>query len=779
MIETMERMTFALIDDFLDQAVISRWRVTGIVQGVGFRPFCARLARELALGGGVRNTPRGAEIELRGTPGQIAIFFRRLQEELPPLARMDAVIQEDEIPLKGDLLGEFIITESASDATSGALLPPDVATCSACLIEMKTPFDRRFRYPFTNCTNCGPRFSIVESLPYDRPRTTMRSFPLCPHCEEEYHDPTDRRYHAQPIACPICGPRLRWTDLSGTTLAEGEEALRLASEALVCGKIVAVKGLGGYHLVCDAGREEVVGRLRRVKGRPHRPLALMVRDVATAESLVVLRPEDRDLLRSPQAPILLAPARSGGPVAPSVAPEQSDFGVMLPYTPLHHLLLESLPCCVFTSANASGEALVAEDHEALDRLGGMADFWLAHDRPIRRRVDDSVLRTWKGGHLFVRRSRGFAPAPLRSPKELPTLCAAGGEMKSTFALTQGRDVFLSPYLGHLRHLSAAELYRETLGHFRDLFSLHPRLLVHDSHPQYLSTQIAREIFSPEEEVAVQHHHAHFASVLWEKGWEGPALGVIFDGTGYGDDGTVWGGEFFIGDRKQVQRMASLVSFPLLGGDRAVEEPWRSALALARESLGKAAGEDWVMELWPHRQRTVEQGRSLGDMGFLTTSCGRWLDGVAALMGGPEVITYDGQGPMEMESWAWDNPSWPEEEAPFSWGRDDGGVFRLDWRPAVRWLREMMGDRVPRPVLARGILRGLVSGIMNLLEEMALPPQAMPVVLSGGVWQNRFLLEETVKRGERRGYDVWVPRLVSPNDEGIALGQVAVAAARRE
>lgn len=759
-----------------EQNVSARWKIVGIVQGVGFRPFCARLAHELLLGGTVRNTPQGVEIELLGPRSQTVAFFRRLQEELPPLARIDEIFQEEEGFLDGVTATPFAIAASTAGVSPRGLLPPDVATCAECLREMRTPQDRRFRYPFTNCTNCGPRFSIVESLPYDRPRTTMSSFPLCPSCEREYHDPRDRRYHAQPVACPSCGPLLRWTDRAGVVLAEGEEALRRASEALTLGYILAVKGLGGYHLVCDARREDAVTRLRRGKGRWHRPFALMVRDVATAEDLVVLRPEDRDLLRSPQAPILLSPARPGAAVAPSVAPGQSDLGVMLPYTPLHHLLLENMPCCVFTSANASGEALVAEDHDALEQLGTMADFWLAHNRPIRRRVDDSVLRAWAGGHLFVRRSRGFAPAPLRSPTPLPNLCAAGGEMKSVFALTRAQDVFLSPSLGHLRHLSSAQLYRETLTHFRNLFTLHPRCLVRDMHPQYLSSQIAREVFSPEEEIVVQHHHAHFASVLWEHRWEGPALGVIFDGTGYGEDGSIWGGEFLLGDCQQVQRVASLTPLPLLGGDRATEEPWRSALALVQESLGTVDGTQWVLQLWPHRRRDVELLASLGKIWPQTTSCGRWLDGLAALLGGPETTTYDGQGPMEMESWAW-RASSSAQEAPFGLDKT-GDILRLDWRPAVCWLLEQRGSHVSRTTLAGGLLRGLVQGILHILEELAWPHQQLPVVLSGGVWQNRFLLENAVSRMENRGYRVLVPRDVSPNDEGLALGQVAVAVARK-
>ncbi len=758
------------------QTFVVRWRITGIVQGVGFRPFCARLAHELSLGGEVRNTSQGVEIVLQGTREQTAAFLRRFREELPPLARVDEIFQEQEEVVNAATWKPFTIAKSTAGASSRVLLPPDVATCPECLREMRNPSDRRYRYPFTNCTNCGPRFSIVESLPYDRPRTTMHAFPLCASCAREYHDPRDRRYHAQPVACPSCGPHLRWTDRLGTVLAEGEEALCRASEAMISGHIVAVKGLGGYHLVCDARREDVVVRLRRNKGRWHRPFALMVRDVEIAATLVALRPEDRTLLCSPQAPILLAPARKGALVAPSVAPGQSDLGVMLPYTPLHHLLLDSLPYCVFTSANASGEALVALDHEALDQLGNMADFWLAHNRPIRRRVDDSVLRSWAGGHFFVRRSRGFAPAPLRSSKALPSLCAAGGEMKSVFALTRGQDIFLSPSLGHLRHLSTVELYRETMEHFRELFALVPRCLVHDMHPQYLSTLVAREIFPPEEEIAVQHHHAHFASVLWEHGWEGAAMGVIFDGTGYGEDGTIWGGEFLLGDRQQVRRVGSLIPLSLLGGDQATEEPWRSALALAQASLGEDEGIRWALHLWPHRRRELLSLASLGKYGVQTTSCGRWLDGVAALLRGPDVVTYDGQGPMEMEGWIYSEAP-GDVSAPFGLEKD-GALLRLDWRPAVRWLREQSGEARSRSLLATGILRGLIQGILDFLEEMAFFREKLPVVLSGGVWQNRVLLEDAVGRLTRRGYHVLVPRNVSPNDEGLALGQVAVAAARK-
>lgn len=756
------------------ERITVRWKVVGIVQGVGFRPFCARLAGALGLGGEVKNTPEGVEIELRGTWEATETFIRRLRQELPPLARLDGLWKETVMPLEGASLGPFLIRESLAVGDSCVLLPPDVATCAECLRELRDPEDRRFRYPFTNCTHCGPRFSIVEMLPYDRPRTTMKKFTLCPQCLQEYETPLDRRFHAQPVACPVCGPELRLTDRTGALLARGDAAMDRAGEALIQGRILAVKGLGGYHLACDASREASVADLRRRKNRPDRPFALMVRDLEVAETLVFLRPTDRELLSSAQAPILLAPRRTPGLLAPSVAPRQGDLGIMLPYTPLHHLLMDFLPCCVLTSANASGDALVADDDEARTVLDGMADLWLAHDRPIRCRMDDSVCRTWAEGHIFIRRSRGYAPSPLRSFKPLPSLCAAGAEMKAVFALTRRSDVFLSPYLGHLRHLSAARSYREMLEHFRVLFSLSPNCLVQDLHPQYLSTVLAREVVAPERTIAVQHHHAHFAAVLWEHRWEDSALGVILDGTGYGEDGTIWGGEFFLGSQRQVRRVGSLRPIPLLGGDRATEEPWRSGIALACEALGHVEGQLWAQELWPHGGNTLDRLGKLGAFCPKTSSCGRLLDGFSALMRGPEVVSYDGQGPMEMEGWL--HGSRASARAPFLLEQGED-FWYLDWRPAVRWLREQSTAGFPRPELAWGLLEGFAFGVVRLVETLSENRRDMPVALSGGVWQNRFLLNRVTAALRQRGFLVMAHREVSPNDEGLALGQIAVAVAQ--
>ncbi|MCF7934844.1 MAG: carbamoyltransferase HypF [Synergistales bacterium] len=745
--------------------------VTGIVQGVGFRPFCARLAKRLDLSGSVQNTSEGVRITLEGPAHLIESYMELLSREHPPLA----VVSDIQVESVGQVRapsGSFTIEKSLTQRRQRVLIPPDVATCPECLEEVRTPGERRYRYPFTNCTNCGPRYSIIERLPYDRPFTTMHSFAMCDACQKEYEDPFDRRYHAQPIACPLCGPQLEFITARESADASwyGEEALQKAVESLQGGEIVAIKGLGGYHLACDAFNETSVSRLRERKMRPMKPFAVMVADREQAERLLVLSEESMDFLQSPRAPICIGKTRRPC-LAPSVAPGQNSIGVMLPYTPLHWLLMEHFEVLVMTSANLSDEPLIADDREALEKLGGIADAFLRHNRPIFRRIDDSVAIDASEGPIMVRRARGFVPSPLFVPQELPELLAAGAEMKSTFALTQGRCIFPSQYLGDLKDIATVGLYKEALRHYRFLFRIDPAFLVCDMHPQFLSTATAREETEGRlEELAVQHHHAHLAACLAEHEKDGPAIGLILDGTGYGADGTIWGGELLVGDVDGYRREGHLAPFRLVGGDRAVAEPWRSALSLLVEALGWDGARSIAKELWPQRTETVEQLFDAYHLFPVTTSCGRLFDGVAALLGCCATVSFDGEAPMLLEG-AVDESC--DAIMPFLVYHDSEGLISLDWKPAVRWLVSHRNDTLSRSAAAfhRGLAAALVQAVALLHCRCGLST----VVLSGGVWQNRLLSDEVAEGIREKGWTPLLHKRLPPNDECVAVGQAVIGA----
>jgi hydrogenase maturation protein HypF len=729
-----------------------RVRIEGVVQGVGFRPYVHRLATELGLAGFVRNDARGVVVEAEGDAGAVAALLARLPAEAPPMAVVDAITPEA-VPVRAD--AGFVIASSARDSTADALVPGDAATCEACLRELRTPGDRRYRYPFINCTDCGPRFTIVRGVPYDRPLTTMAGFAMCDRCAAEYHDPADRRFHAQPNACPDCGPRL-------------DHPLDDVIDALVGGAVVAVKGIGGFHLACVASDERAVAMLRSRKHREEKPFALMAPDLEAARRLVALGPVETALLRGRDRPIVLAPRRRDARVAAAVAPHSAELGVMLPYSPLHHLLLADVgEPLVMTSGNVSDEPIAYRDDDARERLAGIADLVLGHDRPIETRTDDSVLRVARGRPLPLRRSRGAVPSALALPVPAARhVLACGAELKSTFCVARGRRAWVSHHIGDLKNVETLGSFAEGVVHFQTLFAVTPEVVVHDLHPDYLSTTYALSRDGVEH-VAVQHHHAHLAACLAEHGETGPAVGAIFDGTGLGTDGTVWGGEILVGGLSGFQRAGHLWPVPLPGGDRAAHEPWRMACAWRMVAGGDARPLPGVD---PDRWRTVARMAETGTASPVTTSVGRLFDAVAALCGLRLEVSYEGQAAMELEA-ACDGAergAYPLESV--------AGV--LDPREAILAVDRDVARGLPAGVVATRFHHGLADATARACADLAADRGLDAVVLSGGSFQNRRLLERTSERLAAAGLRVLVPERLPPNDGGIAFGQAAVAAALR-
>jgi hydrogenase maturation protein HypF len=726
--------------------------VRGVVQGVGFRPFVHRLAIRHGLRGFVLNDGQGVAIEAEGEPEALSSFTRALCEEAPQLASVET-IGASSLPVRGER--SFRVEPSVA-GTASALIPPDVGTCDECLRELWDPADRRHRYPFINCTQCGPRFTIVRRPPYDRANTTMAGFEMCEACRAEYEDPADRRFHAEPIACPDCGPRL------SLGAARGEDALAAAIELLRSDRIVAVKGLGGYHLACDATSEEAVARLRARKRREQKPLAVM-----TSEPDEVAEPTDadRELLGSSTRPIVLVRRREGGGVAESVAPGSPWLGVMLPYTPLHHLLCADLGRpLVMTSGNRSDEPIAVDDGEARNRLGEIADAFLSHDRPIYRRCEDSVVRR----QFFVRRSRGLTPLPLAvqrltradSPgRRLPPILATGAELKSTFCVLRGERAFLSPHLGDLDSPLAYEAFRSDLALYLEMLDVHPELIAHDLHPDYLSTRWALE--QDAETIAVQHHHAHAVACLAEHEERGPLPALVFDGTGYGPDGTLWGGELLWASLHGYERLAHLEPVPLPGGEAAIREPWRMAAAYL-----EAAGRPVPYERWP------EVRQSLRVNAPLSSGMGRLFDAAAALLGVRDAVSYEGQAAIELEQLAGDLEAEPYE-CRIEDGASGGRLIRgADLIAAVHDDLEMGR---PRAEIAAAFHEGVAA--VAALACAGLPEPHKTVALSGGSFQNLRLLRSVSRRLDSLGFGVLTHRRVPPNDGGISFGQVAVAARR--
>ena len=747
----------------------------GIVQGVGFRPFVYALATRLGLSGLVGNDVDGVFAEVEGSSAAVAEFLRALRRDAPPLARVERVTATTMAPAE---TASFEIVTSDPVGRRRTLIAADTATCADCLRELADPADRRFGYPFINCTNCGPRFTIVRDVPYDRPLTTMAGFPMCERCAAEYHDPANRRFHAQPACCPACGPRLTLLDAAGKPAADGS-VVDLAAELLRAGRIVAVKGLGGYHLAADAASEAAVAALRARKHREDKPFAVLVADRAAACRLVVADDTAANLLESPARPIVLLSRRPDADVAASVAPGNRQLGIMLPYTPLHHLLLAAAGRpLVLTSGNVSDEPIAYRDKDALDRLSGIADAFLTHDRAIHIRTDDSVARAVRGRPMLIRRSRGYVPEPVtvRSGFSRPVL-ACGAELKNTFCLAKDRHAFVSHHIGDLENAETLRSFTEGIEHFSRLFDITPQVVAYDLHPEYLSTKYALDL-DDVDLIGVQHHHAHIASCLADNGADGPVIGVAFDGTGYGTDGTIWGGEFLIADLAKFLRAGHLAQVPLPGGAAAIRQPWRMAAAYldaAGSGLGGLAGLD-VARRNADRWDTVTAMARRRVNAPLTSSAGRLFDAVAALLGVRDEITYEGQAAIELEQLADQGDTGTYRAAIETAPVEAGEPFLVRGADLVGAAVEDLTLGAPLEHIAarfhNGVAALIEDGCVLLREQHALNT----VALSGGVFQNLLLLRRTAARLENSGFTVLTHSRVPCNDGGISLGQAVVAAA---
>ncbi|MCB2199076.1 carbamoyltransferase HypF [bacterium] len=751
----------------------TRLRITvqGAVQGVGFRPFVYRLAHELHLGGHVLNSAQGVVIELEGDEEELELFRSRLDHEKPS----NAVLQSINT-VACDPIGEttFKILQSEG-GTKTTLILPDLATCPDCLVDLNDPENRRYRYPFTNCTNCGPRFSIIEQLPYDRPNTTMKGFTLCPACRKEYTNPLDRRFHAQPNACPICGPHLEVWDQGGSVLAYHDEALSLAIDRLRQGEIIALKGLGGFQLMVDARDDVAVRELRRRKQREEKPFAVMVPSLEAARDVVEISDAAAEVLCSQAAPIvLLDKVKSDASIRISdyVAPGNPRLGVMLPTTPLHHLVMQGLGFpVVATSGNLTDEPICIDEEEAIRRLGGISSTFLVHNRPIVRPVDDSVVQLVDGEPQILRRARGYAPLPIQLSNPAPTLLAVGGHLKNSVALSVGNNIFISQHIGDLENDLSYDSFREVIGQFEGLYESPPERIIHDLHPDYLSTRFAQQ--QGVETTSMQHHLAHVYACMGEHQGTEPVLGLSWDGTGFGPDGTVWGGECLLVEGASWQRFAALRPFPLPGGERAVREPRRSALGLLYELLGPAVFDYHALKGWDRSGdrreldllKTVLANRVNTPR---TSSMGRLFDAIASMLDVRQVMSFEGQAAMELEWVIGDVP--PVETSPMPLIKADPGEYSpewwIDWQP---WVKTLICETDHRNVEKLSNL--FHSTLAETTVEIARKAGVKHVVLTGGCFQNRTLSERSAALLRSAGFIPLIHRQVPPNDGGIAFGQL--------
>ncbi len=743
-----------------------RMLVRGAVQGVGFRPFVYRLARELQLRGWVNNTSHGVVIEAEGAEERVRELMLRLDSEKPALAYIQSL---EPTLLEPAGYTDFEIRESDSDGRPSAVVLPDIAMCPECLRELTDPSNRRYRYPFTNCTHCGPRFSIMESLPYDRARTTMKLFAMCPSCLREYEDPSDRRFHSQPNACPACGPQVELWDEQGRAVSREDDAIETAVEQIRDGRIVAVKGLGGFHLMVDAHNDRAVGRLRERKHREEKPFALMFPTLETLEAEAHVTDLERRLLKSPESPIVLLRKHSPGSLSDLVAPANPYIGAMLPYTPLHYLLVHDLGIpVVATSGNLSDEPICTDEREALIRLKDIADCFLVHNRPIRRHVDDSIVRIVLGREFVVRRARGYAPWPVRIREDSgPVVLGVGAHLKNTVAVSTGGDAYLSQHIGDLETETAYQAFREATEQLAGLYELTPTHAACDLHPDYLSTRWAQRSGLPV--TTVQHHYAHILACMAENEVDGPCLGISWDGTGYGTDGTIWGGEFLRVSNLSFERAGYFRTFLLPGGDQAVREPRRSALGL-------------LFELFRTRCRTLDcaairafsdaeldvllAAMDRGATGVRTSSVGRLFDAAASMMGLRQRIRFEGQAAMELE-FVLDEAS--ATRFPMDIRAEDS-AYIVDWEPAVHALLDAIRCHTSLPDISAGFHLALVHAAVEVARKVG----EEKVILSGGCFQNRYLLEQLVQALRKSGFRPYWHQRIPTNDGGIALGQVVAA-----
>jgi len=744
-------------------------QVRGIVQGVGFRPFVYRLAHRFHLHGHVRNTGSGVLMEVEGAPQPVEEFLATVACEHPPLAQITETVVT-ELEATGET--GFAVQPTREEQTQFTLVSPDLATCSDCRREFTDPSDRRFGYPFINCTNCGPRYSIIRDLPYDRPATSMAGFRMCPRCKAEYEDPDSRRFHAEPNACATCGPSLTLESTGGIPLTETATVLAKARRLLAGDRILAIKGLGGFQLACDAESDDAVRLLRQRKHRPDKPFAMMVAGLEQAERLCFVAAADREALLSPERPIVVLERRPEARISAEVAPGTRTLGVMFPCTPLHELLLDGVSprALVMTSGNVSDEPIVTHNGDARQRLAAVADAFLFHNRDIDVRVDDSVVRTFEGRPRAIRRARGYAPKPIDLGGDFGQVLACGAELKNTFCLTRGRYALVSQHIGDLGNHETLEFFRETLDHMKKLFRVEPRVVAHDLHPDYLSTRFACELPNVER-VAVQHHHAHIAACMAENGLRDKVIGVAFDGTGYGTDGKIWGGEFLVADFAGFERRAHLRYVPLAGGDAAVREPWRAALGYLIETFGVVpelpifhmVGEkerDIVEAMIRRRRNTVE-----------TSSCGRLFDAVAAIVGLCAKVSFEGQAAIQLET-----ISETGTTAPYPFDIEMSEPWQIDMRPTIREIVNEVRRGAPAAVVSAKFHDTLAAAIKEVCVQLGRTDGLSRVCLSGGAFQNVSLLSRSVAMLRRHGFAVFLHSKVPPNDGGLSLGQAVVAGA---
>ncbi len=785
--------------------------VKGRVQGVGFRPFLFSLAERYAVSGTVQNNMDGIRLEAEGSATALQELLAAIRREAPRLARVDE-IRAVPLPVEGRL--GFRIVESSREGASSLVIPVDAGICPDCLAELKDPANRRYRYPFITCTQCGPRYTIIRELPYDRPYTSMSGFPMCAACREEYGDVADRRHHAQPIACPACGPRLvlyamdegvnehtgraRTAGSAGLgnagaeqqgvrrPLAEADEAVRMCARLLSQGAIVAVKGIGGYHLACDAGSEVAVARLRQRKRRPTRPLAVMAADAETARRAAVLGSQELRLLRSPEAPIVIARKAEAWPLADSVAPGMASVGLMLPYTPLHVLLMEQLPFLVMTSANPSGQPILYRDEEAFEYLSGIADYVLAHDREILHPLDDSVVQMVEGQTDILRRSRGYAPDPLAAPVDMTGWAALGGQQRNTFALGRGKQIFIGPHIGDMDSVETQEHWQKELAHFVKLLGAEPRRTVADLHPSYETGRLSREMgYEP---MRVQHHHAHLVSCMADNGLslEDEVYGIILDGTGYGPDGCIWGFEILAGSASGWRRLGHLRYTPLPGGEKAVREPWRNAAGMLT-ALFPDEAPGWLAQLFQGKSKELAVLGRMAATGMnspLAGTCGRLFDAVSAILGLVAVSGYDGEAAIRLsELAAFVDTDGGNTVTPFGYViRDKGGTgaLELDMSETLRQVvEERLAGSPPEDLVLRfheTVAQAAVELLLQSLEKEGLSAAVIPkVMLSGGSFHNPYLARRIPALLKERGLEPYRHRQVPTGDGGLALGQLLAAA----
>lgn len=757
--------------------------VRGVVQGVGFRPFVYNLAQSLDLSGYVLNSSSGVTIEIEGAEPQIDAFTNAVRNNPPPLAQITNIECNGIAP---EQQRGFTIRESVAEDQEFVLVSTDVATCGDCLRDFGDPANRRYGYPFTNCTNCGPRYTIVQDIPYDRPKTTMAGFRMCELCQAEYEDPGDRRFHAQPNACPDCGPAVLlveraarppdaddFRNAQGASLSTFQAVRNLLRE----GKLIAIRGLGGFLLACDARNDAAVRLLRQRKRRSEKPFALMVRDLADVESICAVTEVDRAALESPRRPIVIMPRRPDANLSPAIAPGNQTLGVMLTYTPLHYLLFSDspeapseFPALVMTSGNLSEEPIVTSNAEAWQRLDSVADWFLFHNRDIYMRADDSVVRTFEGRERVLRRSRGYVPQPVDLGMELHELLACGAELKNTLCLTKGCYAILSQHIGDLENYETLRFFEETLANLKKLFRVEPRAVAYDLHPNYISTRFALGL-PLDRKIGVQHHHAHIASCMAENHLRGKVIGVALNGTGFGTDGKIWGGEFMVADLAGFERRGHLRYVPLPGGDAAVRQPWRMALSYLRDTLGNGP----IPDSLKFAPQVSEKEKSMVDQMILrriqtieTSSCGRLFDAVAAMVGLGQA-TFEGQAAIALESAAL-----PGIDESYRFSIDDAEPMQIDMRPAIEALVRDIAVGKPAGYVSARFHNTVAQAISEMCLRIRKQEGLNRVCLSGGVFQNTYLLEHSLANLRRDGFEVFIHALVSPNDGGISLGQAVIA-----